>query len=450
MTITFFWIIAGELVFLCLTGFLFIFCITSLAEKEYRAFRRSGLIFIFLIAVNVLVYLSGEPVRTVVFAGMFFVFMIGILLFFLSPKPKSSISIRSEIKKIDQRDIIFARFELEKGTEKYNNYYKRFPERKAGDDKIRKRPDILTPDHIRKDPYLFNLAAAEFDFLEQQLTLVDGDKATKKTPVTAEDFTKYVKKVLKYLGAVDSGVCLLDQKYIYSHVGRGPEEYGSRIVNQHKYAVVFVIEKDFGMISCAPEAPVVVETAKCYLEIAHIGIVCAGLIRRLGYNARAHIAGSNYQAMVTPMAWKAGLGELGRVGILVHPRLGPRIRLGLITTDIPLVPTGPRVWGIQDFCERCRKCALNCPGRAIPENGKAVENGVEKWVIEREKCYYYWRKVGTDCSTCILTCPFSKPDNFFHGIIRWMALSSRWIQPLLVKGDDFFYGKHPIRKKSPL
>lgn len=444
------WIAAGEVVFLCVICFFILFCLTSLREKETRAFRRSGFLLVLLIGTNMLLFLLKEPLRQGFFAGIFILVTAGVLVLLASPKPRTSLKVVSQPERIDERDIIFTRFDLKKESPRYKEYYSRRPEYKEVDDNIRERPDILTPPHIKKNPLLFNLAAAEFDFLEQQLDFVDGETEGEGISVSAEDFTSFLKKVLRYLGAADSGVCLMDQRFLYSHVGRGPETYGAEIVNEHKYAVVFVLEKDYDMISCAPEAPVVVETARRYVDIARIGIVCARLIRRLGYAARAHIAGSNYQTMVTPLAWKAGLGEVGRIGVLIHPRLGPRIRLGVITTDIPLVPSsGPRGRGILDFCEKCRKCALNCPGKAIPDKEKVIENGVEKWVIDREKCYYYWRKAGTDCSICIMSCPYSKPDNFFHNIIRMLAASSRWIQPLLVKGDDFFYGKHPRRKKPP-
>jgi reductive dehalogenase len=204
------------------------------------------------------------------------------------------------------------------------------------------------------------------------------------------------------------------------------------------------------MVASAPKEPVIVETGKKYVEAAKISIIVANFIRRLGYPARAHIAGSNYQAMLPPLAWLAGLGELGRLGILITSKYGPRARLGLITTDLPLVADKPRKLGIQNFCHKCKKCARNCPAQAIPYEEKVEENGVMRWMLNREECYKFWRKAGTDCAVCIYVCPYSKSDNAFHNFIRIMAQNSSAAQSLSVWADDFFYGRIPLRRKSPL
>jgi reductive dehalogenase len=219
---------------------------------------------------------------------------------------------------------------------------------------------------------------------------------------------------------------------------------------KHKYAIVFALEMDLEMVASAPQAPVIVETANKYVEAAKISITVANFIRRLGYPARAHIAGSNYQAILPPIAWEAGLGELGRLGILITSRYGPRARLGLITTDLPLITDKPKLFGIQDFCQRCQKCATNCPAQVIPNGDKIEENGVLKWVLNREECYRFWRKSGTDCAVCIYVCPYSKLDNTFHKFIRRTTEKSSAFQALYIWGNDFFYGRIPLKKKSPL
>ena len=63
--------------------------------------------------------------------------------------------------------------------------------------------------------------------------------------------------------------------------------------------------------------------------------------------------------MIAPLvARDAGLGEIGRMGLLMTPRLGPRVRLGVVTTDLPLAPNeaGDDL-SVLDFCTRCKKCA---------------------------------------------------------------------------------------------
>jgi len=444
------WVIAVEVFFFLLILFFAWFAITSLIEKERRAFVRSFLVLLAFLAGDACFLLFSFPFKTWLFgfvavlAGIFFFWLL------LSPIPKKSSEVIGEQKKIDERDVIFARFDHEEGSPIIRNYYKKRPEFASIDREIRELPDLLTPAHLEKDPILFSLADSEFDFLERLLTLVQGRKNTRGVKLSEQQNTRMIKDLINYLGSNLCGVCPLDQAYVYSHVGRGPEPYGKEIKLDHKYAIVFAVEMDVALISSAPKAPVIVETAKKYVEAAKISIITANFIRRLGYAARAHIAGSNYQCVLPPLGWEAGLGELGRLGILITTKYGPRVRLGLITTDLPLIPDERQISGIQDFCEKCQKCARNCPAQAISYGDKKEENGSLRWILNREECYRYWRKAGTDCAVCISVCPYSKPHNPFHDFIRKLASTSSIAQTLSVWGDDLFYGRIPSRKKSPL
>lgn len=91
----------------------------------------------------------------------------------------------------------------------------------------------------------------------------------------------------------------------------------------------------------------------------------ATFIRNLGYEARAHIDG-NYEVVCPLVARDAGLGELGRMGLLMTPRLGPRVRISVVTTNLPLVTDEPlNDYSVTDFCTICKKCADACPSQAI-------------------------------------------------------------------------------------
>jgi len=441
--------ILGEIAFAGVVFFLLIFAVVSLFEKERRASYRSFFLAGLIATVNILFFILPLSFRNWTF-GSVFVICVAILLYVtLPPRPRQALQIVAPLKKIDERDVIFARFDLTENNPHYFEYYNRNPEYKSEDDEIRKLPDILSPHHLEKHPMHFNLAAAEFEFLEQQLESVDGEVHPNQTDYSPRENTSNIKNMLSYLGADICGVCKLDQDFVYSHVGRGPEPYGSEIDQNHIYAVVFAIEMDQKMIDAAPHSPVIIETAKKYVEAAKISIIAAQQIRKMGYSARAHIAGSNYQAMLPPLGWKAGLGELGRFGMLITWKYGARIRLGMLTTDLPLFSDQPLACGIQDFCKSCKKCAENCPSQAIPYKEKTEENGVLKWVLNRENCYRYWRKVGTDCAVCISVCPYSKPDTGLHRLIRHFTTLSKRSQSLSIWGDDYFYGRKPRRKPPP-
>ncbi|MFW6131176.1 MAG: 4Fe-4S dicluster domain-containing protein [Candidatus Aminicenantaceae bacterium] len=374
--------------------------------------------------------------------GIFFLFVI-----IVSPVPRDSIKIVGKQNKVDERDTIFSRFDLVKGSKKFEDYYKRNPYYRKIDDEIRTYSDILSDHHKKREPILFSIADAEFAFLGTQLNNVDGKVSQTKKVLSPSENTRIVKNFLKYLGSDDCGICELNQAYVYSHVGRGPEPYGSEIHLKHKYAIVFIKEMDYEMIKYAPQSPVIVETSKRYVDVGTMSIRVAFVLRLLGYSARAHIAESNYQGILSPFAWEAGLGEIGRSGILINWKYGSRIRLGLVTTDLPLETDKKRSKGMLNFCEKCKKCVLNCPSRAIPEGEKKEDRGALKWSINREECYKFWRKIGTDCSLCIHVCPYSKPNNLFHNIIRFLTAYSSFFQTISVWGDSFFYGKYLKRIK---
>jgi ferredoxin len=443
-----FLVAAGQAVLAVIILFFGFFAATSLSEGQGRAFRRSLGSLALITGFNVSLYFLSERAESLGFGLVLGLSAAGLFFFFLSPRPRQTLEIVGQIRRIDERDVIFARFDLQEGSSAFIDYYRKRPEYENKDGAIRKIPDILSVPHQKKNPVLFALAAAEFDFLDPLLSRTKGE-ASPESPIglSPGQNSALVKDIVRYLGADDCGIARLNPDFIYSHVGRGPEPYGTEIVPEHRFAVAFTVEMDTAMVAAAPDAPVIVETGKKYVEAARIAIVLADFLRRLGYPARAHIAGSNYQVMLPPIAWEAGLGEMGRLGVLVTPKYGPRTRLGMVTTDFPMETDGPVMFGIQDFCSRCLKCAHNCPARAIPAGDKSLENGVRRWVIDRERCYEFWRRTGTDCAVCLAVCPYSHPENPFHGVIRGAASISRPGQVALIWADGFYYGRKPERPR---
>lgn len=174
-----------------------------------------------------------------------------------------------------------------------------------------------------------------------------------------------------------------------------------------------------------------------------MAVQVAEFIRSLGYPAKAHIDG-RYQVVCPLIARDAGLGEIGRMGLLMTPELGPRVRIAVVTTDVPLLTDSRnRDESVLYFCAHCKKCADTCPSRAISFDDRQEIDGVSRWQISQEKCYTYWCEAGTDCGRCIKVCPYSHPDNFAHNLVRKSIRNSRLFARLAVKLDDFFYGKKP-------
>ena len=74
---------------------------------------------------------------------------------------------------------------------------------------------------------------------------------------------------------------------------------------------------------------------------------------------------------------------------------------------------------------------------------------VEKWFVNHETCYTYWRKIGTDCAVCVNVCPYSKPHAFVHNIVRFATRQSVVARRVAMWADNFFYGRFPRSSKKP-
>ena len=346
-------------------------------------------------------------------------------------------------RRVDERDIMFARARLVPGSREYETYYSMRPEHRESDDRTRSLPGLLSPDAPAAEPVAFGAAEASFSITEALREEVDGPVAAERKAGSPSETAATLKQLALRFGACDAGIAELQPYHVYSHIGRGTGTWGEPITLDHRFAVAFTVEMDHETMRTAPAAPVVAESARQYVESAKIAVQLASLIRSLGYPARAHIDG-NYRVIAPLVARDAGLGEIGRMGILMTPRLGPRVRLGVVTTDLPLASDSPGDdRSVLDFCMICKKCAENCPTHSIPFGDREPIDGGFRWVIDAESCFRYWNAIGTDCGRCMTVCPYSHPDSTAHNIVRWAIRSSGTARRGALWLDDLFYGRHP-------
>jgi reductive dehalogenase len=417
-----------------------LFIISSSREKNTRAALINLTVLIIFGIAWFGSYFLFNPRDSVLFIGTLMIILLA-ALFIIPISPGRSIRIGNISEKVDERDAMFAREEYTPGTDKYEIYYRMRPELREIDDRIRELPELLEPGGRFYDPIRSRCVESVFRVIEELTTRVDGNINRDRTEVESQKTTAAIKSLAKQLGADEVGVALLNPMFVYSHIGRGPAKWGEPILNNHKFVIAFTLQMDYERVQSAPHLRITEETALQYLRGAVISIALAQYIRELGYPARAHIAGSNYEIMLPAVAHDAGLGELGRIGYLISPRFGARIRLGAITTDLPLIPDKPIVFGVQNFCQKCLKCAANCPSGAIPAGDKEDRRGVEKWPLSIERCFHYWRVIGTDCGICMKVCPFSHPDARVHNLIRKGIKNSSFARTISIHGDDLMYGK---------
>ncbi len=213
--------------------------------------------------------------------------------------------------------------------------------------------------------------------------------------LSVEEATKRVKGYALMMGADIVGITEINPLWIYSHRGeifnKNWEDWGAEIELTYKYAVVFAMEMDFRMVSTGPHTPTTIESMRNYARGVSISTQLATFIVNLGYSATANHL-SHYDAMMVPLAVDAGLGELGRLGYLVTKTYGPRIRLGAVTTDLPLIPDKPVDIGVEDFCKICKKCATCCPSKSIPVGDHEALNGILRWKLHEETCFEFWAR----------------------------------------------------------
>jgi reductive dehalogenase len=349
---------------------------------------------------------------------------------------------------IDERTIMFARKELKPGTTRYNDYYQAFPEHLTNDEKFRKLPGLLSPASTFFNPLSYEATDALFQIVDGLHNYVEGPAKKQTHPVSSEKFAQFIQQWTINSGAIAVGLTTMKNYHWYSLGGRG-QRYGKPVDAKHKVGIVFTVEMDHNMVEAAPKSSIIMESATQYLKAGIIATQLAQFIRNCGFNARAHIDG-NYQVVAPLVARDANLGEIGRMGLLMTPTHGPRVRLGVVTTDMPL-PVSKRKYdsSFEDFCSKCLKCADNCPASAISENNKEYINGINRWQINSEKCFNYWCTAGTDCGRCMSTCPYSHPSNLLHNLVRWSIRNFPNFRYWAVKMDDFFYGRKSAPAKLP-
>ncbi len=278
--------------------------------------------------------------------------------------------------------------------------------------------------------------------------LVPGQKYTVTDPA---EMSRDIKRVAKFLGADITGICRVDRRWVYSHhyshaYEGTTEHWPIEVPEEYEYAVVMAVEMDYPAIMTSPSGTNIAAAADGYSKMAFVAGRLAHFIRIMGYKA---IPSGNDTALCIPMGVDAGLGQLGRNGILVTEKLGPRLRLCKVFTDLPLVPDKPIDFGVTEFCNSCKRCAENCPGQAISfdeptDQPRNISNnsGLLKWPIDAEKCLRYWvQNDSFACSNCIRVCPFNKPPGWLHDSARSLVRNAPWLDPLLVRLDKLFgYG----------
>lgn len=447
---------AGILIFLnwvilIKTSFFFLILgYSSFNEKEYRAAAIAVVSFIFngLFWAGFLYTAPGFQIANIlIIAGLTLFGLISLLRFFPGRSRKRD---TSKVKQYDERDNMFARNNLRHHPELMEKYYTMHPEKEPMDRQIHQKPEFGEKEQVYHDKYTAPCYKAAFEYLKRSIPLSEGMAAQKKISIDPVQFCKTITDFTKFYGACDIAFLKLAPHHFYRHKGRHSENWGDRTDQTYKTAIAILIPMRVEMIKKGPSSSVLQESAQKYVEAAKISNILAGYIRQFGYQARAHNDG-NYDTLCVPIAVEAGLGELGRMGILMHRVHGPCVRLAVVTTTLELPDSvRPEPSYMEEFCKICKKCADNCPSGSITHDDEPYSRNVRHWSILQEKCFSYWKTIGSDCGFCISVCPYTKPDTALHKFVRFYISRNALNQRIALFMDDLLYGRHKkIAKTNP-
>ena len=265
--------------------------------------------------------------------------------------------------------------------------------------------------------------------------LQDGEANSVRTQLDPQQASDLVKASSYFLGADAVGISRCPEWSWYSH-----DATGNVIEPTHDQAISMIIDQGYSTMagSSGDDWIAVSQSMRAYLRFSLLGGVLAKQLRNLGYSAKAHTV-LDGDVLQPPLLLLSGLGEVSRIGeVILNPYLGPRLKSGVVTTNLPMVHDKPIDFGLQTFCESCNKCARECPSGAITAGPKLMFNGYEIWKSDSQKCtsYRIGQTGGAMCGRCMKTCPWNLEGLFAEKPFRWAAMNIPKSAPLLAKLDD--------------
>jgi len=279
-----------------------------------------------------------------------------------------------------------------------------------------------------------------------------------RVPVTdAAAMSRHIKRVARYLGLSVVGIGRSHPTFLYagksleggSELGGEPLEAAEQLARALPFVIAGTVAWDYNMTKAHRHRIGDVAYDSTGRKTNMILAAMEAYIRELGYNTRRGAMRGQAAALA------AGIGELGRNGLIITEKYGARVHAtDAIMTDLPLIPDKPLDIGVDDFCKVCRKCAITCPTNSITFGDKVVDNGVEKYKINWLTCYKlrpYVSDHWVNCLTCVAICPYTKPNTWWHSLATWtLRTSPHATRPLVVRGlkwlDDRFWGMVPQKR----
>ncbi|AFL98536.1 reductive dehalogenase [Desulfitobacterium dehalogenans ATCC 51507] len=288
-----------------------------------------------------------------------------------------------------------------------------------------------------------------------------------KWEATPEQNNRYIKKVANEYGSGDTGVAVLNEQWFLSQDEKGKPyvfstEHSKPTITEEAYyipktmnrVIVMLAPMNPNMLKYAPTTLSEATVGTEYSQMAESAGKMAEFIRGLGYNA---IPMGNDASLSVPIAIDAGLGELGRHGLLVHPEYGSSVRISKVLTDLPIAPDKPISFGAAEFCRTCMKCAEACPSESISKDKDPSDKvacasnnpGMKKWYVNTWTCLNQWVENGGGCNICLSACPYNKPKTWIHDVVKGVSAKTTVFNSTFATLDDALgYGTHDKNPKE--
>ena len=246
--------------------------------------------------------------------------------------------------------------------------------------------------------------------------------------------TELIKEVTHKFGATLVGICKFEPAFMFTNYMRGVADnqpmgfkqrgrdvWGTEVPKHWKSLIMFGAPMHWDtMLSSTGYST----SFDGYSRMFNISALLERFIQELGYASRPQMPPVNYEIIMPPYGALAGLGEVGRIGILITPELGTNVRLAGMMTNIDFEYDKPIDFGVNKFCRKCKICADHCPQGAISKSDEPdiVVRGFKKWYADGDKCFLQWASAPTyapvGCRVCMGICPYTRKNTWIHTISR--------------------------------
>ncbi len=241
------------------------------------------------------------------------------------------------------------------------------------------------------------------EIFNHQYPRFDGDVATESRAFASPaEAARHLKEKALEFGADIVGICEIEPSDVY----RG------RVITE-KYAIAVGQRMRWREFQVVPSKASAIECLRVYFTLGETVIQLAAYIRSIGYACKVEHPIGDSDLLHIPIGLKAGFGELGRHGSIIHPTLGPLFRMGSVITSIELATDSPIDAGIAKFCDSCRACRKYCPPGAIPDERSPEAGkdhlGYDRYVVDTGRCFPYFAKYSY-CSICLPVCVYNHKE----------------------------------------